>query len=47
VKRYKNSVLVDWHSAGGDHPEWFYDDGLHLRPDGATAYAQLVAAKAF
>lgn len=47
VKRYKNSVLVDWHSAGSDHPEWFYDDGLHLRPDGATAYAQLVAAKAF
>jgi lysophospholipase L1-like esterase len=45
VKRYKNSVLVDWHSAGDDHPEWFYDDGLHLRPDGATAYAQLVAAK--
>jgi lysophospholipase L1-like esterase len=45
VKQYKNSVLVDWHRAGGDHPEWFYDDGLHLRPDGATAYAQLVAAK--
>jgi lysophospholipase L1-like esterase len=45
VKQYKNSVLVDWHRAGGDHPEWFYDDGLHLRPDGATAYAELVAAK--
>ncbi len=45
VKRYKNAVLVDWHSAGGDHPEWFYDDGLHLRPDGAQAYAQLVASK--
>ena len=45
VKRYKNSVLVDWHSAAGDHPEWFYDDGLHLRPDGAQAYAQLVASK--
>jgi lysophospholipase L1-like esterase len=45
VKRYKNAVLVDWHSIGGDHPEWFYDDGLHLRPDGAQAYAQLVATK--
>jgi lysophospholipase L1-like esterase len=45
VKRYKNSVLVDWHNAAEDHPEWFYDDGLHLRPDGATAYAQLIAAK--
>jgi lysophospholipase L1-like esterase len=45
VKRYKNSVLVDWHNAGGEHPEWFYDDGLHLRPDGAQAYAQLIASK--
>ena len=45
VKQYKNSVLVDWHDAAGDHPEWFYDDGLHLRPDGADAYARLVAAK--
>jgi len=45
VKRYKNSVLVDWHTVAGNHPEWFYDDGLHLRPDGAAAYAQLVASK--
>jgi lysophospholipase L1-like esterase len=45
VKRYKNAVLVDWHTAGGDHPEWFYDDGLHLRSDGAQAYAQLIASK--
>ncbi|MEX1007607.1 MAG: hypothetical protein WD271_07145 [Acidimicrobiia bacterium] len=45
VKRYKNAVLVDWHAAGGEHPEWFYDDGLHLRSDGAQAYAQLIASK--
>ena len=45
VKRYRNSVLVDWHTAAGDHPEWFYDDGLHLRPDGAEGYANLVASK--
>src|SRR5262245_7992580 len=45
VKRYKNAVLIDWHTIGGDHPEYFYDDGLHLRPEGAQAYAQLVLAK--
>jgi lysophospholipase L1-like esterase len=44
VKRYKNAVLIDWHTIGGDHPEYFYDDGLHLRPEGAQAYAQLVLA---
>jgi lysophospholipase L1-like esterase len=42
VKRYKNAVLIDWHTVGGDHPEYFYDDGLHLRPEGAQAYAQLI-----
>jgi len=43
VKKYKNAVLLDWHSYGGAHPEFFYDDGIHLRPDGAAAYAQFVA----
>jgi lysophospholipase L1-like esterase len=42
VKRYKNAVLVDWHGVAGEHPEWFYDDGLHLRPEGAQAYAELI-----
>jgi len=43
VKNYKNAVLLDWHDYGGAHPEFFYDDGIHLRPDGAAAYAQFVA----
>ena len=43
VKRYKNAVLVDWHTIGGDHPEFFWDDGFHLRPEGAQYYAQLIA----
>jgi lysophospholipase L1-like esterase len=45
AKHYKNTVLVDWHDLGNEHPEWFYDDGLHLRPDGAQAYAQLILSK--
>ena len=43
VKRYKNASLLDWHSYGGAHPEFFYDDGIHLRPEGAQAYANYVA----
>ena len=44
AKRYKNAVILDWHNIGGAHPEYFYDDAIHLRPEGATAYAELVAA---
>ena len=41
VKKYKkNAVLLDWHGYAGQHPEFFYDDGIHLRPDGAAAYAR-------
>jgi peptidoglycan/LPS O-acetylase OafA/YrhL len=43
VKQYKNAVLLDWHGYAGAHPEFFYDDGIHLRPEGAQAYAQYVA----
>lgn len=37
-----NVQLIDWAAAAPDHPEWFYDDGIHLRPAGRTAYAALV-----
>ena len=43
VKKYKNAVLLDWHGYAGEHPEFFYDDGIHLRPEGAAAYATFVA----
>jgi hypothetical protein len=43
VKKYKNAVLVDWHAYASEHPEFFYDDQIHLRPEGAQAYAQLIA----
>ncbi|MEP6852053.1 MAG: hypothetical protein ABJA87_05275, partial [bacterium] len=44
--RYANVRLVDWHEIAGDHPQWFYSDGLHLKPDGAAAYAALISAAA-
>ena len=44
VPKYPNAVLVDWHGFGGTHPELFYDDGIHLRPEGLDAYGQLIAS---
>ncbi len=45
VARYPGrAVLVDWYSAAANRPELFYDDGTHLKPDGAAFYAQLIAS---
>jgi len=43
VARYPNAALVDWHAASVDRPDFFWD-GIHLRPEGAQYYAQLIAA---
>jgi peptidoglycan/LPS O-acetylase OafA/YrhL len=43
IPKYKNAVLIDWHAIASAHPEWFYEDGFHLRPDGQRAYADLIA----
>jgi peptidoglycan/LPS O-acetylase OafA/YrhL len=39
-------TLIDWNSISSTHPDWFYADGLHLRPSGASAYAQLIVTAA-
>lgn len=44
VRRYPNARLLDWHSVSATHPEWFWKDGIHLRPEGAQVYANLIAA---
>jgi lysophospholipase L1-like esterase len=44
VKRYPTrAVLVDWHAAGVNHPEFFAKDGFHLTSKGASTYAALIA----
>jgi hypothetical protein len=43
--RYRNAVLVDWHGLASQHPEWFTNDGAHLRPPGAAALAELIRSK--
>jgi peptidoglycan/LPS O-acetylase OafA/YrhL len=41
---YTGVALVDWHAASVNHPEYFWEDGMHLRPEGAAVYARLIAA---
>lgn len=45
VQRHPNAVLADWYALSSAHPEWFASDGVHLRPDGATAFADLIRSK--
>jgi peptidoglycan/LPS O-acetylase OafA/YrhL len=42
--RYPSIAIVDWHGHSNGHPEWFESDGVHLRANGAVAYADLLAA---
>jgi len=42
VARYPNATLIDWHGASDGHPELFWNDGIHLRPEGATFYTNLI-----
>ena len=44
VAQYSNAILIDWYAASDDSPEIFWDDGYHLRPDGAQRYTDLIAA---
>ena len=42
VERYPNAALVDWHGFSQERPQLFWDDGMHLRPEGAQAYTNLI-----
>ena len=44
LQQYPNAVLIDWYSASVSRPEFFYRDGVHLRPEGIRAYSTLIAA---
>jgi hypothetical protein len=45
VARYPNTVLIDWHTFGVDHPELFAKDGIHIGAAGAKAYTALIVAQ--
>ncbi|GMX63713.1 acyltransferase family protein [Paenibacillus elgii] len=40
---FQNVTLVDWYSASEGKTTYFYDDGVHLKREGAEAYAALIA----
>jgi hypothetical protein len=39
-----NVTLVDWHAISTERADLFWNDGIHLRPEGAAFYAQVIAA---
>jgi hypothetical protein len=45
AQRYANITLVDWFAASNDLPDFFWNDKIHLRPEGAAAYADLIASQ--
>lgn len=45
AEKNKNLNIVDWASIAPEHPEWFYDDGLHLNSKGQVGYAEYIAEK--
>jgi hypothetical protein len=44
VARYPNTILVDWRAATAGRSDLFWNDGIHLRPEGARFYAHLIQA---
>ena len=42
VERHANATLVDWYGASVNRPGLFWEDGMHLRPEGARLYADLI-----
>lgn len=39
---YPHVHLIDWYAESEGHREWFWNDGCHLRPEGAKAWTELI-----
>ena len=37
-----NVTLINWNSYAKDHEDWFYQDGIHLKPSGQPEYAKMI-----
>ena len=35
-------VLLDWNAMATENPDYVYADGVHLRPEGARAFARMI-----
>ena len=42
ANEYDNVHIIDWYAESEGHSEYFWDDGTHLRPEGAEAYALMI-----
>lgn len=42
VPEFNNAKIVDWYTASEGKDEFFYQDGVHLKPDGSRFYASLL-----
>ena len=40
--KFPNVSVLDWKLLVDPHPNWVYDDGTHLRPQGQIAYTEAV-----
>lgn len=43
VHRYPNAVLADWYDISAGHQEYFWGDGIHLRPEGEVVYTNMIS----
>lgn len=39
---FKNVHIVDWYTASENQDQWFYSDGVHLKPEGAKSFTDLL-----
>ena len=44
AEEYDNCEVIDWYAQSAGHDEYFWDDGTHLRPEGADAYVLMLRA---
>lgn len=42
VPEFDNAKVVDWYAASEGKENYFYKDGVHLKPDGSRYYASLI-----
>ena len=43
ASRYPNAAIADWRGLSQTREDFFWSDLIHLRPEGAYAYATLIA----
>lgn len=42
VKKNRNVHLISWAEEGKKHPDWFYQDGIHLNTKGQEGFAKFI-----